>query len=394
MPDRNRMLDHTTPRRLKLFGLVALGVAFIIVCSGLVSRALADRQLATWTAAEAIPTVSVMRLSDSGRDGALVLPGDVEAFYAAPVHARVTGYLKRWYTDIGAPVKAGQVLAEIDTPDLDQQLAQAQANLATAEANQKLADITASRWKALFAENAVAAQAVDEKVGALNADIAISAAARASTKQLMAEEAFKKIIAPFDGVVTSRSTDIGALITVGTPTDVPLFTVADEHRVRIYVHVPQSYSALVKPGMTATFTVPQFPGRKFVANVAATAEAVDPQSGTQLAEFQADNADRALKPGDYAQVQFSVPSRTASLLVPASAMMFRDNGMFVATVDSRDRVVMKRVAIDHDLGPMVEISGGLLASDSVVTNPPDSLRSGDVVRVASAASARARAQDR
>jgi RND family efflux transporter MFP subunit len=198
----------------------------------------------------------------------------------------------------------------------------------------------------------------------------------------VAEQAFKKIVAPFDGIVTSRSTDVGALIVVGTPTDVPLFTVSDERRLRIYVSVPQNYSALVQPGMTATFTVPQYPGRTFTATLAATSDAVNIQNGTLLCQFQIDNPDHALKPGDYAQARFVIPSRANTFAVPASALVFRDGGMSVATVSPGSRIVMKRITIARDRGNFVEVSAGLSRNDRVVNNPPDSLEPGNLVRIA------------
>jgi RND family efflux transporter MFP subunit len=392
MPDQANILRYTPPRRLKAIGIIVLCIAATVVALGVISRVRANQNLAHWTDSQAIPTVNVVELSDAGRTSALVLPGDVEAFDSAPVHSRVTGYLKKWYTDIGTVVKSGQTLAEIDIPDLDQQLDQAKANLNLAIANENLAAITAKRYRALLAENAIAPEATDEKVGAWQADIAATAAARAAVGQLEAEESFKTITAPFDGVVTSRSTDIGALITVGTPTDVPLFTVSDEHRLRIYVHVPQNYSSLVKPGMTATFVVPQYPGRVFTATLATTADAVDALSGTLLSQFQIDNADHALKPGDYAQVHFDVPSRANTLVVPASALIFRNGGMSVATVGPDSRIVMKRITIGRDLGNSVEVSTGLSRDDRVVNNPPDSLEQGNVVHVLGGSTAQARIQ--
>ena len=304
-----------------------------------------------------------------------MLPGDVQAFNDAPIHARVSGYLKRWYADIGTPVKAGQVLAEIDTPDLDQQLIQAKADLATAVANQNLSQITAKRWAGLLAQDAVSRQDADDKNGDLAAKTALVASARANVDRLQALESFKRITAPFDGVVTTRSTDIGALISVGGVTDTPLFTVADERRLRIYVRVPQSYSAYIKPGMTATFTVPEYPGRTFTANLATTADAITPQTGAELIQLQIDNADHGLKAGDYAQVRFALPADSAALQAPASALMFRDAGMAVAVIGPDGRVAIKPITIGRDLGTSVEVATGLSASDRVIDNPPDDLRS-------------------
>ena len=380
MPDPHDVLRHTPPKRLKLAGIIAGCVALVVVAVGLISRVHADQALKSASAASAIPTVKVINPQAGNGDRALILPGAVQAFYDAPIHARVPGYLKRWYADIGTPVKAGQILAEIDTPDLDQQLAQAKADLATAVANQKLAQTTAARWNGLLTQDAVSHQEADEKNGDLAAKVSLVNAARANVDRLQALESFKRITAPFDGVVTSRSTDIGALIAVGGPGDIPLFDVADEHRLRIYVHVPQSYSAKIVPGMTAAFSVPEYPGRTFTANLATTADAVNVQSGSLLVQLQIDNEDRALKPGDYAQVRFDLPAG-AGVSIPSSALIFRGAGMAAATVGPDGRVTIKPVVIGRDLGSTVEIASGLSPSDRIIDNPPDSLRQGDAVRV-------------
>jgi RND family efflux transporter MFP subunit len=385
MPDQENPLRYIPPRRLKAIALIVFCFAAAAVALGLTTRVRASQNLAHWTDGQAVPTVNVISPSDAGRNSTLVLPGNVQAFYTAPVYARVTGYLKTWYTDIGASVKAGQTLADIETPDLDQQVVAAKGNLGVAIANQNLAAITAKRYVALFAQNAIAAMVKDQAIGAVDADIAATNAARGNLGQLVAEENFKKIVAPFDGVVTSRSTDVGALITVGTPGDVPLFTVSDLSKLRIYVSVPQDDSALVQPGMTAKFTVPQYPGRTFTATLATTADSVNTTSGTLLAEFHVDNADFALKPGDYAQINFDIPSRANTLLVPSSALMFRDNGMSVATVGPDGRVTLKSITVGRDLGSSVEVSAGLLRSDRVVNNPPDFIGQGTLVHIASRA---------
>jgi RND family efflux transporter MFP subunit len=382
MPEQPDMLRHTPPGRLKTIGIVAAGVAAVVVALGVISRVQADQSLKTWTSAQAIPTVKVIRLDGAEGPGALVLPGDVQAFNTAPIHARVPGYLKRWYADIGTPVKAGQLLAEIETPELDQQLAQAKADLATAVANQHLAETTARRWAGLLAQDAVSRQDADDKNGDLAAKTALVASARANVDRLLALASFKRITAPFAGTVTTRSTDIGALISVGGPTDTPLFTVSDERRLRIYVRVPQSYSADIKPGMTAQFTVPEYPGRGFTASLAASADAITPQSGTLLIQLQIDNAGQVLKPGDYAQVHFTLPAGEGAIQAPASALMFRDAGMSVAVIGPDGRVLIKPITIGRDLGTKVEISSGLTAADRVIDNPPDSLRAGDQVHIA------------
>jgi RND family efflux transporter MFP subunit len=383
MPDQPHILRHAPPRRLKTVAVVALCAAAGLVAFGMISRVEADQRVGTWTGQRAIPVVKVISLRGEG-PGSLVLPGNIQAFDTAPIHARVPGYLKAWYADIGAPVKAGQLLALIDTPDLDQQLAQAKADLQTAVANQHLADITAKRWAGLLAEDATSHQDADNKNGDLEAKTALVASARANVDRLLALESFKRITAPFDGVVTTRSTDIGALIAVGGVTDTPLFTVSDERKLRIYVEVPQSYTASIKSGLVATFTAPEFPGRTFTASLVTTATAIAPQTGTLLVQFQIDNADRALKPGDYVQVHFDLPATAAAIQAPPSALMFRDSGMAVAVVGPGGRAVIKPVTLGRDFGSTVEIATGLAASDRVIDNPPDSLRGGDEIRIAAA----------
>ncbi|HEX4742840.1 MAG TPA: efflux RND transporter periplasmic adaptor subunit [Caulobacteraceae bacterium] len=373
--------SYRAPRRLRSVGLAALAIAGGLVTWGLMSRVHADQRVASWTQQAMVPDVRVFDLMHTSSGGDLVLPATIQAFYDAPIHARVSGYLKKWYADIGTPVKAGQVLADIDTPDLDQQLAQAKADLATAQANEELSDVTAKRWNSLLTRNAVSRQETDEKNGDLTAKRSLVNAAQANVARLEALESFKHITAPFDGVVTTRSTDIGALIVIGGVTDVPLFTVADERQLRIYVHVPQSYTAQIHPGMMASFTVPEHPGEVFHAPLKASSEAVNTQSGTLLLQLQIDNADRALKPGDYAQVQFDLPAQPGVIQVPATALTFRNSGMAVAVVGPHDRAIIKPVQVGRDFGATVQVNSGLSPADKVIDNPPDSLETGDLVRV-------------
>ncbi len=368
-------------------GIIAGCLALAIVAIGLISRVHADQRVKTWTNAQAIPVVNVINLNGAAGAQALILPGDVQAFNSAPIYARVPGYLKRWYADIGAPVKASQTLAEIDTPDLDQQLIQAKADLGTAMANEHLSQTTAIRWRGLLAQDAVSQQDTDTKNGDLAAKAALTVAARANVGRLEALESFKRIVAPFDGVVTTRQTDIGDLISAGAPTSVPLFTVADVSRLRIYVRVPQSYSADIKPGMTASFTVPEYAGRSFVAKLAASADAITPLSGAMLIQLQIDNRDRALKPGDYAQVRFDLPVKSGAIQIPAGALLFRDSGMSAAVIGPDGRVAIRPVSIGRDLGATVEIASGLTSGDRLIDNPPDSIRAGDQVRIATASGA-------
>jgi RND family efflux transporter MFP subunit len=376
-------LRYTQPKRLKLIAIILGGVFLLVLAWGLVSRLTASHELAADTADAAIPVVGIISPQENATPRSLVLPGNVKAFYQAPIYAQVSGYLKQWNFDIGGQVEAGDVLAVINTPDLDQQLIQAKADLTSALANLQLAASTARRWNALLAKDAVSQQAADEKNSDLAVKLAAVQAARANVERLDALEAFKQILAPFDGVVTSRNIDVGALVTVGGQT--PLFTVDDEHRLRIYVNVPQVYSAEVKPGSNASFTVPEYPGQSFDATLVSTASAIDPASGSLLVEFQTDNSAGMLHPGDYAQVHIDLPQDNQAVTLPPSALMFRDAGMEVATLGPGNHVVLKAVTIGRDMGSVVEIASGVTHQDKVIDNPPDALQQGDLVRVAAPA---------
>jgi RND family efflux transporter MFP subunit len=371
-------LRYTPPKRLKLFGIVMLMLAICVIAFGVLDRLRASQRLAA-TAAQSIPTVNIVQPAAGGQR-VLVLPGEIRAFYEAPIYAQVSGYLQHWYADIGTRVKAGQLLADISTPDLDQQLLQAQADLQVAVANERLAAVTARRWNALLAQDAVSQQDADDRNSDLQARVAEVAAAGANVQRLQAMEVFKRIVAPFDGVVTSRSTDIGALISVGSPTQRPLFTVDDERRLRIYVNVPQSYTADVKPGLQATFTVPQYPQQTFRAVLTSTADAIATSSGTLLVQFQMNNQGGLLRPGDYTQVHIALSQNDEAMTVPASALMFRDSGMDVAILGPGNHVVIRQVSLGRDFGPTVEIEDGIDRGDWVIDNPPDTLEAGDVVQ--------------
>ncbi len=383
MRDNRNPLTYVPPARLRLVGMIAGAAAIVIVVIGLITRVTDSRATAAWTDANAIPAVSVINLSTADK-GNLVLPGNVQAFNTAQLYARVSGYLKKWYVDIGAKVKAGQLLAQIDVPDQDAQLAQARADLNTAVANQRLSAQTAHRWNLLAQQNAVAPQDVDEKNADLAAKTAQVASAQQNVQRLQDLTRFKNITAPFDGTVTSRGVDVGALVTVGTGTAdaTPLFTVSDDSKIRIYVSVPQNYSNLIKPGMVAHFTVPQHPGQVFTAALAASADSVSIQTGTVLIQLQADNAGDMFHPGDYAQVTFDLPASKTSIQLPASALIFGDDGMQVAIAGPDNKVIIKPVTIVRDYGTSVEVAATLGRRDRVIDNPSDSLRAGDTVRVA------------
>ena len=315
-----------------------------------------------------------------------MLPGNIQAYNKASIYARVPGYLKSWEQDIGAHVKAGQLLASIDTPDLDQQLAQARANLASAEASERLAAITAQRWQSLVTSQWVSRQANDEKAGAAAAQKAIADAARANVRQLEAMASFKSIVAPFDGVVTARNTDVGALINAGSGgAGQALFEVSDLHKVRIYVQVPQAFTAELHPGMKATFEMPQYPGQQFDASVITTSNAMDANSRSMLVELEADNTDGKFAQGTYSQVSFQLPVDPNIVRVPATALMPVNQGIQVAVLGDGNKAVLKTVQLGRDLGDSVEVVAGLSPSDRVIDSPPESLQSGDAVQLAATA---------
>jgi RND family efflux transporter MFP subunit len=372
---------------LKHVGIAVLLVAAGIAASGIVSRVHAQAQLVRWADEQAVPTVVAVPPLQSAATQSLVLPGHLAAFVNAPIYARVSGYLHAWYADIGAHVKAGQLLGLIDTPDLDQQLEQAKADLQTSIANQKLADVTAARWQEMLQQDSVSEQATDEKTSDRDAKRAIVAANQANVGRLEALESFKRIIAPFDGVVTARRTDIGDLIDAGGGNRPELFTVSDEHRLRVYVNVPQSYASDIGPGLAATLTVPERPGMTFKATLDSTNESIAQTSGTLLVQLIVDNTSGLLTPGDYTEVHFTLPANSRPMLIPASALIFRQEGLQVAVVGADGRVHLKHVSVKTDLGTQVEIDSGLSSTDRVVDNPPDSLASGDRVHIAAASSA-------
>ncbi len=377
-PSDSKKLGRTVMWRLGLFGLVAIGVAMF----GITNREKSVADLTQQTRALAIPTVAVVMPKRGVGPQELVLPGDVEAWYQAPIYARVNGYVKMWYKDIGAKVKAGELLAEIDTPDLDQQYEQAKGELAKAQANEALAELTSKRWEAMRVTNAVSQQNADEKVGEYNASKAEVAAASANVAKLSALEGFKKIISPFDGIVTARNIDVGALVTSTPTSPLALFEVADIHEMRIYVSVPQSYSAELQVGMTAELKLPQYPDRSFRATLATTSNAISQKARSLLVELHRDNKDGVLQPGSFVEVHFELPANTEVLRIPASALIFRKNQPEVATVGPDDKVAMKPVEVGRDLGTEVEVLSGFSTSDRIVGSPSDSIADGDEVRIA------------
>jgi RND family efflux transporter MFP subunit len=368
-------------RGLRIAAIVGGAIAVIVVGGGIATRASNSKHLRQETDAQAQPVVTVSLPARGGTSYAIDLPGRLEAYSRAPIYARVSGYLKDWHVDIGSPVQAGQLLADIEAPDLDQQLAQGQADLLTAQANAALASTTAVRWKVLFKTNSVSQQDVDAKNGDLAAKQAIAKATAANVDRLKVLEGFKRIVAPFSGTVTARFTDIGALINAGGGTGLELFVVSDTHKLRLYVNVPQNYATRVVSGTQAQLTVPERPGRTFTATVEASARSVDPASGSTLVQLGVDNEAGELVPGAYASVHFNLPLPSANLSVPASALIFDHSGLQVATLGPDNRVIFKAVTVSRDLGDSVELSSGLAANDRIIDSPPDGIANGDAVRI-------------
>ena len=398
-------VEEASPRKVRLAIIVAAIIVAIIVITGLVMRKSDDKQLRDWTDDQAIPTVALIKPGKRGNVAALDLPGRLEAFSSASLYARVSGYLKSWKVDIGKPVKAGQLLAEIETPDLDQQLLQAKADLASAEATAALAEITAKRWQSLLDSRYVSNQAVDEKNGDFMTKQALAESARANVQRLKTLKNFARIVAPFDGIVTARGTDIGALINGGSGSGTggvgagignatgsgpgstggmgqELFQVSNTRRLRVYINVPQTYVPSIHPDTQAKITVPERPGQTYIATVASSAQAVDMASGSTLMQILVDNEKGELLPGAFANVSFDLPGKVAVLSVPASALMFDRAGLRVATVGTDNKVVLKAVTIMRDLGKIIELGSGLAPDDNVIESPPDGIADGDIVRIA------------
>ncbi len=368
-------------RGLTIAGISAASLAVIVVVMGLTSRKMADAKLSEWTEEQAIQTVAVALPDTRGKRTTLDLPGRLEAYTQAQLYARVSGYLKEWKADIGTPVKAGDLLAEIDAPDLDQQIMQAQASLASAQANLTLAQATLQRGQQLINSGAVSKQDLDQRAADSANKDGLAKSAQANLDRLRVLEKYKQITAPFDGLVTTRNTDVGALINAGSG-GAPLFVVSDTSKLRVYVNVPQNYVPNIRMGTKAKLSVPEYPGKTFAAVVEASAKAVDVASGTTRMLLIVDNADAQLMTGGFTNVSFELPHPEVAINVPASALIFNQTGLRIATVDEGNRVLLKQVTIARDLGREVEIGSGLTPEDRVIESPPDGIASGDQVRIA------------
>jgi RND family efflux transporter MFP subunit len=375
--------DFRIPSRRSLLTTAAAGVllAGIVIAYGFIGRAQSKQEVVNWTNTQATPTVALAQPIPGSPHQTLTLPGNIQPFNRAAIFARVNGYVKSWDHDIGSEVKAGQALASIDAPDLDQQLSQAKATLASTRANHQIASLTASRNNVLLQKQIVAQQLADQTDADAKAKEAVVDANEANVRQLEAMQSFKTLAAPFDGVVTARNVEIGMLINSGGSGQ-PLFEVSDLHRVRIYVQVPQSFTAGLAPGMKATFEMPQYPGVQFDATLSHISKAINPNSHSMQVELQADNAAGKFFGGSYCNVHFELPVDPNLVKIPSTALVTGNQGTQVATLDSNNKVVLKNVQLGRDFGDSVEILAGLSPFDRIINNPPETLAAGDAVRVA------------
>ena len=365
-----------------LITVIVLVIVAAVVIGGIVPRLRAKEALQKETYDLAVPTVNVAHPKQGAPQTEIVLPGNMQAFTESPIYARTNGYLKKWYVDIGGRVKTGQLLAEIETPEVDQQLQQARSQLNTAKANYNLAQITSNRYQELKNTDSVAQQDVDNALGSERANAATVSAAEYQVKYLEQLESFRKIYAPFDGIITVRNTDVGHLINsgAGSPT-AELFHIAAIHTLRVYINVPQQFSPAAKTGLPATLTLQEFPGRQFKGRLVRTANAIDLATRTLLVEVDVDNPTGELLPGAFAEVHLAVPSGAPTFILPVSALIFRAQGLQVGVVKDGNRAQLANIILGRDFGSEVEVVSGLQTDDQVIINPPDSLISGEEVRV-------------
>jgi len=381
--------------------VIALVAVFVAV-AGILERKRTNAALEKYTNSTFAPAVAVVEPKLESSASEIVLPGNIQAYALAPIYARTTGYVKAWYHDIGSRVRKGDLLALIETPELDQQLAQAKADLASAQSNAELAKVTANRYLGLLKQNAVSEQDTDNAKAQLQARNAEVNSAEANVKRLSELVSFERVVSPFDGVVTARNLDVGQLVssagstsTPGTGTVIgskPMFEISAVQKLRVYVTVPQVYAPDAKAGVIATLTLPQYPGKPFKGKLVRTSDAVDPATRTLLAEIEVENRSGELLPGSYTQVHLSVSSKAPALVIPVSAAILEPDGLHVAVVDSNQRAHMVRVVPGRDTGATIQILAGLQPGQKIIANPPDSLTDGEQVRVVKAATAAPRAE--
>lgn len=372
------------PLRRGLIALLAFCIAAAVVISGILPRKRAEADLIKETEQMAVPTVTTVRPRASAPLDEIVLPANVQAYIDSPIYARTNGYLRKWYVDIGAHVQQGQLLAEIETPEIDQQLRQARADLQTAQANLHLAEITANRYEGLLKTDSVSKQDADNAEGNYAAQKANVQSAEANVKRLEELQSFEKIYAPFTGVITARNTDIGALIDSGSSGGMrtELFHIAQPDKLRVYINVPEAYSQSARPGMTADLVLSEFPGRRFPGTLVRTANAIDQNTRTLLVEIRVDNPTGTLMSGAYAEVHLKLPTATNSFILPVNTLLFRSEGLRIATVNDGKHAELKPITLGRDYGTEVEVIAGLAGNDQVIINPPDSIVSGQEVRIA------------
>jgi RND family efflux transporter MFP subunit len=371
-----------------LMAVVIVAVFAGLLVSGILERMHASAALRTETAEMAVPTISVVSPQRGASSQEIVLPGNVQPYVTAPIFSRTNGYLQTWYFDIGAHVKKGQLLAVISTPEVDQQLGQSRSNLSTAEANLRLAEITKNRYEGLLKTHAVAQQDVDNAVGTYNANKSIVEADQANVKQLEALQSFEKIYAPFDGIITARNTDVGALVDSGSSGGVKtdLFHLSQVDRLRVYVNVPEEYSQATTSGLAAELTLSEFPGTTFTGKLVRTSEAINFETRTLLAEVDVTNPTGKLLSGSYAEVHFKVPGKISTYILPVDTLLFRKEGLRVVVVkDSKAQLLA--VTPGRDFGDTIEIISGLQGNESVIVSPPDSVVNGEKVQIAPATTA-------
>jgi RND family efflux transporter MFP subunit len=372
-------------RGLRITAIAAVAIAAVIVVQGITTRKMANARLSEWTEDRALPVVAVAIPDTTGKRTTIDLPGRLEAYSQAQLFARVSGYIKEWSVDIGAPVKVGQLLAEIDAPDLDQQIMQAEADVASAQANAALSTATLARGQSLMTSGSVSKQDLDQRSADSANKQGLVRSVQANLDRLRVLEKYKRITAPFDGLVTGRVADVGTLINAGAGGGPALFVVSDVTKLRAYVNVPQNYVPSIKMGTQAQISVPEYPGRSFPATVEASAQSVDAASGATRMLLLVANPGGELMTGAFANVHLELSAPDTAINVPASALIFNQDGLRIATVGADDRVVLKTVTISRDLGKEVEIASGLSADDRVIASPPDGIASGDMVRIAGSA---------
>ncbi len=369
--------------RSVVISLIAMFVIAILVITGIIPRLKAKKALAAETNELAAPTVLVVQPKRGAPTQEILLPGNIQAFVDSPIYARTNGYLKHWYFDIGSHVKQGQLLADIESPEVDQQLAQAQADLGTALANVHLSQLTANRFSDLIKQDAVSQQDTDNAVSDLAAKNTAVKSAQANVDRLKQLVSFEKVYVPFDGVVTARNTDIGQLIDSGATGGQArsLFQVAAISKLRVFVNVPQVYSQVAIPGLVADLTFAEFPGRRFQGKLVRTSKAIDPTSRTLNVEVDVDNSKEELFPGAFTEVHLKLKEGVPTLTVPVSALLFRQEGLRVVVAKSDNTAELRSITLGQDFGNFVEISTGLTGQERIVSNPPDSVIDGERLNV-------------